>query len=109
MVAYFERYATEFGLPVQEDTIVRSVEGTRSGGFRVSAVGSEGAEQSIEARSVVVASGLMQSPKIPGVSSQFPASVKQLHAADFRSSNQLPDGSVVVVGEASRVARSQRI
>ena len=98
LVAYFERYATEFGLPVQEDTIVRSVEGTRSGGFRVSAVGSEGAEQSIEARSVVVASGLMQSPKIPGVSSQFPASVKQLHAADFRSSNQLPDGSVVVVG-----------
>ena len=98
LVAYFERYAKQFDLHVREGITVTSIDPASGGGFVVQAVGPDGAIDSIESRSVVVASGIMQSPKIPGVSTQFPASLLQIHAADFRSSGQLPEGSVVVVG-----------
>jgi putative flavoprotein involved in K+ transport len=99
LVAYFERYAAENALPVREGVSVTRVDPQPAySGFVVTAQTPSGAEESIEARNVVVASGSMQSPKVPTISERFPASLTQLHAADYRSPDALPDGAVVVVG-----------
>jgi putative flavoprotein involved in K+ transport len=97
LVAYFEDYATRFGLPVRQGTTVTSVE-PHGEDFTVEAVDAEGEVKQYQAHNVVVASGIMQSPKIPKLTERFPASIRQLHAADFRSADGLPEGAVVVVG-----------
>lgn len=54
----------------------------------------------LRARAVVVASGGENLPRIPGLARGLPGRVAQLHAADYRSPGQLPDGAVLVVGSA---------
>ena len=54
----------------------------------------------LRARAVVVASGGENLPRIPGLARGLPGRVVQLHAADYRSPGQLPDGAVLVVGSA---------
>lgn len=100
LVDYFEQYAAEFGLPIRRGMTVTAVDRNNGDGtFCVEAVDSSGATEVRRARNVVVASGIMQTPKIPQqVSAQFPAALLQLHAGDYRSAGQLPDGAVVVVG-----------
>ena len=52
----------------------------------------------LRARAVVVASGGENLPRIPGLARALPGRVAQLHAADYRNPDQLPDGAVLVVG-----------
>ena len=52
----------------------------------------------LEARSVVVASGIMQTPKIPGFAAQIPDSVQQFHTADYRSADTLPPETNLMLG-----------
>ncbi|MGI4777482.1 MAG: MSMEG_0569 family flavin-dependent oxidoreductase [Janthinobacterium lividum] len=47
---------------------------------------------------VVVASGGYQKPVVPRMAERLPASVVQLHSAQYRNPAQLPDGAVLVVG-----------
>jgi putative flavoprotein involved in K+ transport len=54
----------------------------------------------ILARTVVVASGDQNLPKIPALASTFPRRVAQFHTADYRGPHQLPEGAVLVVGSA---------
>lgn len=54
----------------------------------------------ILARTVVVASGDQNLPKIPALASTFPRRVAQFHTADYRCPHQLPEGAVLVVGSA---------
>ncbi|HEU4895263.1 MAG TPA: SidA/IucD/PvdA family monooxygenase, partial [Acidimicrobiia bacterium] len=57
-----------------------------------------GMSESLTARSVVVASGGQVTPKVPAISRRFPESIVQLHAADYRSPEELSEGAVVVIG-----------
>jgi putative flavoprotein involved in K+ transport len=52
----------------------------------------------IRARTVVVATGAENVPRIPALARAFPDRVGQYHAADYRRPGLLPDGPVLVVG-----------
>lgn len=97
LVSYFERYVARFDLPVRAGVAVTAVERAAMGeGFVVRT--DDPAAASLQARCVVVASGILQTPRIPALSADVPDSVAQLHTADYRSPDALPPGAVVVVG-----------
>jgi putative flavoprotein involved in K+ transport len=97
LVDYFEGYAAEFELPVTEGVTVTSVDADGDG-FRVTYEDADGVVDRATAANIVVASGIMQAPKIPRVRERFPESLLQLHASDYRSPETLPPGAVVVIG-----------
>ncbi len=97
LIDYFEQYAAKFELPVTEGVTVTGVDGNGDG-FRVTYEDASGAADAVTAANVVIASGMMQAPKIPGIRHRFPESLLQLHASDYRSAENLPPGAVVVIG-----------
>ena len=97
LIDYFERYAAKYELPVTEGVRVTGVNAS-DGGFRVTYQDAAGVVGTVAAANVVVASGIMQAPKIPEIRAQFPESILQLHASDYRSPAALPPGAVVVIG-----------
>jgi putative flavoprotein involved in K+ transport len=54
----------------------------------------------LRARTVIVASGDQNLPRVPRLARALPGWVAQRHTADYRSPGQLPDGAVLVVGSA---------
>ena len=99
LVDYFERYVERFQLPVRTGVIVVSVEQAEgSDNFIVKTKANGKAEESVRSRSVVVASGILQTPKFPAARSRIHRNILQLHTADYRSPKELPPGAVVVVG-----------
>lgn len=97
LVDYFEQYAGKFDLPVTEGVTVTGVD-VDGDGFRVTYEDTAGKVDTVTAADVVVASGMMQAPKIPRIRERFPESLLQLHASDYRSPENLPPGAVVVIG-----------
>ncbi|MEJ2239352.1 MAG: NAD(P)-binding domain-containing protein [Gemmatimonadales bacterium] len=97
LVEYFERYTAKFDLPVVDGVTVTGVD-TDDAGFRVTCENTAGAAITVTATNVVIASGMMQAPRIPRVRELFPESLLQLHASEYRSPEHLPPGAVVVIG-----------
>ncbi|OUM42721.1 NAD(P)-binding domain-containing protein [Arthrobacter sedimenti] len=54
----------------------------------------------VEARTIVVASGGENVPRVPALASRLPDRIVQRHAATYRNPGALPDGGVLVVGSA---------
>jgi len=78
LVYYFQRYVESFQLPVQTGTSVISVERTKDEeGFIVNTSIDGQVEESVLSRSVVIASGSQQMPKIPSIRSQIPDNITQ--------------------------------
>jgi putative flavoprotein involved in K+ transport len=99
LVHYFQRYVENFQLPVRTGTSVISVEpNEHEDAFIVKTSGDGQVEESVLSHSVVIASGALQTPKIPSVRSQVPENITQLHTADYRNASALPPGAIVVVG-----------
>lgn len=59
------------------------------------------AEEAVEARQVVLATGPFNEPYTPPLAAQLSSVVHQLHSADYRRPDQLPPGRVLVVGAAN--------
>ena len=97
-VSRLHHYATDQRLPVREHTPVVKVEPRRRGGFTVTTGGADPGV--LDAWAVVVASGIMQQPRVPALSRDVPDQVRQLHTAEYRNPQALPDGAVLVVGSA---------
>jgi putative flavoprotein involved in K+ transport len=97
LIDYFEHYAAKFMLPVTEGVTVTGVN-ANGDGFLVTFEDATGAVDTVTAANIVVASGMMQAPKIPSIRDRFPESLLQLHASDYRSPESLPPGAVVVIG-----------
>ena len=93
VVAYLERYASTFELPVRVDSPVRSVRASDDGRFLVGVDGG-----SIEADAVVVATGPFQAPFIPAVAAGLGAEVFQVHSVGYQRPAEVPPGRVLVVG-----------
>lgn len=93
---YFVAYADMIEAPIRCGVDVRKVQkvGGRPG-FRV-----ETSKGTIEAKSVVVATGAFHTPIIPNFVPRD-AGVTQIHSHDYRNPTQLPDGAVLVVGAGS--------
>lgn len=54
----------------------------------------------IQARTVVIATGGENAPRVPALARALRGRVVQYHAAHYRNPDQLPDGTVLVVGSA---------
>ncbi|HEU5203479.1 MAG TPA: NAD(P)/FAD-dependent oxidoreductase [Candidatus Limnocylindrales bacterium] len=93
VIAYLTDYAQRFQLPVEFNSRVQAVRPRDDGGFLV-----ELADRTYEADQVVVATGPFQVPFTPPVAAGLGSEVVQLHSSRYRSPDDLPTGTVLVVG-----------
>lgn len=101
LIAYFHRYVERSRLPVRIGVTVVSIKrDVKTGHFVVETNADGQTPEKVSSRSVVIASGLQQSPKIPPARSAVPANITQMHTAAYRNAAALPPGAVVVVGSA---------
>ncbi|MBK0031228.1 MSMEG_0569 family flavin-dependent oxidoreductase [Erwinia sp. S43] len=99
IVAYIERYARSFNAPLREGVTVEQVT-QRGEGFQLRTSAGE-----FLADRVVVAVGNYHRPRFPEIAAQLPKHIAQVHSADYKSSQQLPEGEVLVVGSAQSGAQ----
>ena len=92
VVKSFDDYVERFLLPVYCGVEVFSVE--KIGDMYVVRTSAG----NYEAENVVIATGLYQSPKIPGFSAEIPPAILQMHSMEYRNPSTLPEGAVLVVG-----------
>ena len=92
VAAYLQAYAAKFDLPVRLNARVTDLARTQEG-FEVRTD-----SDVLRARRVVVATGPFQVPFVPPAARRLDGSVTQLHTAEYRNSDALPDGPVLVVG-----------
>jgi len=92
VVTYLENYARSFGAPVRTRVGVTRVRRS-SGSFVV-----ETSDGPVSAHNVVVASGAYQRPTRNPLAEQMPADVLQLHTSQYRRPEQMPTGSILIVG-----------
>ena len=93
---YLEDYAQQINAPIHCGVEVERVskqEGTP--GFIV-----ETTDLTYRANHIVAATGPFQKPVIPPIIPQQPG-LQQIHSADYRNPDQLPDGAIMVVGAGS--------
>jgi putative flavoprotein involved in K+ transport len=89
---YLQAYASAFNLPVRLNARVTRLSKTDDG-FEV-----QTADNTFGARQVVVATGPFQVPFVPPMAATLDPSVTQVHSADYRNPQALPEGPVLVVG-----------
>jgi putative flavoprotein involved in K+ transport len=92
MADYLEEYARHFDLPVRSGTAVEALS-KKDDRFVVTA-----GEETFEADNVVVATGVMQKPVVPGFAPELDPRIRQLHSSDYRNLSQLQEGGLLVVG-----------
>ena len=96
VAAYFETYAKKFDAPIRTGVEVKKVvRNSDRPGFTI-----ETSEGVIQANRVVCATGPFQRPVIPPVAPKDTA-LTQIHSAEYRNPQQLPEGAVLVVGAGS--------
>src|SRR5947209_16383977 len=93
---YLETYASHFELPVMGDTPIRWLERTNDG-FRATSEAGE----TIDSRTVVLATGAYQQPAVPPIARQLSSDVLQLSPETYTSPAQIPPGEVLVVGDGA--------
>jgi len=93
VIAYLERYAETFQLPVELNSELKRLELGDDGSFRLELEGA-----TITADQVVVATGPFQTPYVPKVAEKLSADVFQIHAVGYRRPHAVPPGAVLVVG-----------
>jgi putative flavoprotein involved in K+ transport len=89
---YLQAYAQAFDLPVRLNARVTRLSKTDVG-FEVRT-----ADAIYRAGQVVVATGPFQVPFVPPMAAKLDPSVTQVHSADYRNPQALPEGPVLVVG-----------
>jgi putative flavoprotein involved in K+ transport len=89
---YLEAYAAAFDLPVRLNAQVTDLRRVGDD-FEVGT-----AAASYRARQVVVATGPFQVPFVPPQAAKLDPSVTQVHSADYRNPQALPEGPALVVG-----------
>ena len=92
VIAYLERYAETFELPIELNSSVRKLTAGNDG-FVLDAGG-----RTITAEHVVVATGPFQKPYVPEVASRLGPDVVQMHSTGYRNPGDIPHGAVLVVG-----------
>ncbi|NPT44241.1 SidA/IucD/PvdA family monooxygenase [Paraburkholderia sp. 1N] len=93
---YFEAYARKFNAPIRTGVeVTKVVRNAGRPGFTV-----ETTKGVIEANRVVVTTGPFQRPVIPPIAPEA-GELTQIHSAEYRNPQQLPEGGVLVVGAGS--------
>jgi putative flavoprotein involved in K+ transport len=89
---YLQAYVAAFDLPVQLNAKVTELRRVGDG-FEVRT-----ADTTYRARQVVVATGPFQVPFVPPPAAKLDPAVTQVHSADYRNPQALPEGPALVVG-----------
>ena len=92
VIDYLESYASIFELPVQLDSKVDAVK-AEGGGFILDLGG-----RTLAADQVVVATGPFQVPNVPPFAAELTSEAVQMHSTGYRRPDDVPHGTVVVVG-----------
>jgi putative flavoprotein involved in K+ transport len=96
VAAYFAAYAQKIDAPIRTGVEVKRVErNVNRPGFTI-----ETSKGVFEANHVVAATGPFQLPVIPPIAPEDKG-ITQLHSAEYRNPEQLPEGAVLVVGAGS--------
>jgi putative flavoprotein involved in K+ transport len=93
ILAFLERYAEAIGAPVREGVDVTAVRPASDGGLAL-----ETSAGSIDAQTVVLATGAYQRPHRPEAAAMLPPDLLQIDVEDYRNPDELPAGAVLVVG-----------
>jgi putative flavoprotein involved in K+ transport len=93
VIAYLEEYATMIGADLREGVEATALRRVGDDGYAVETEGGE-----LRAANVVVATGAYQRPTPIPFAQHAPADVFQLDTNAYRRPDQLPPGSVLVVG-----------
>jgi putative flavoprotein involved in K+ transport len=93
VITYLERYAETFELPVELNSEVTRLERGDDGRFRLQVDG-----RTSTAGQVVVATGPFQTPHVPELAGKVSRDVFQTHAVGYRRPDDVPRGTVLVVG-----------
>ena len=94
IVQYIENYAKSFNPPIKEGVEVSKIKKSESQNiFEITTnIGNYTADQ------VVIAVGGYHRPKLPRIAEKFPEGITQIHSSQYKNPDQLPEGSVLVVG-----------
>jgi putative flavoprotein involved in K+ transport len=92
VIAYLERYAETFELPIQLNSNVRRLS-SDSGRFLLEVGG-----RTVTVDQVVVATGPFQTPYVPRPAARLAPDVVQFHSTGYRRPSDIPEGAVLVVG-----------
>ena len=92
VIAYLERYAETFELPIKLNSEARGL--SHEGGRFVLEVGG----RTVTADQVVVATGPFQTPFVPKLAQDLDPGVWQVHSTGYRQPGDVPEGAVLVVG-----------
>lgn len=93
VVSYFERYVRTFGLPVRQHTPVTALARLPTGQYEARTE-----TDRLRARAVVLATGGMSRPRVPGIAGRLPEDVLSISAGEYRNAEAVPEGAVLVVG-----------
>jgi putative flavoprotein involved in K+ transport len=93
VIAYLERYAEAFDLPIELNSEVTKLELGDDERFRLERDG-----RTVTADQVVVATGPFQTPYVPKLAEKLSSDVFQTHATGYRRPSDVSDGTVLVVG-----------
>ena len=95
VIAFIERYAQVISAPVRTNTAVTALRATDSG-YLVTTD-----RDDWQCRTVVIASGACNIPRVPALAALVPPGIASLTAMDYRNPDQLDDGGVMVVGASA--------
>ena len=95
IIARISGYAEAISAPLRTHTAVTSVSRV-DGGYRVATGSGE-----LRCRTVVLASGAANTPRVPGLRSAVPPEVLCLTPFEYHNPEQLPRGGVLVVGASA--------
>jgi FtsP/CotA-like multicopper oxidase with cupredoxin domain/cation diffusion facilitator CzcD-associated flavoprotein CzcO len=93
VIVYLERYAQTFELPIELNSAVKELDRDDERRFRLEVDG-----RTITADQVVVATGPFQTPYVPRLAERLADDVVQTHAVGYRKPDEVPSGTVLVVG-----------
>ena len=94
-IAFLEGYAKAIDAPVRKHTTVTRVRCTDDG-YEVATD-----RGTWRARTVVIASGACNLPKVPALARAVPPAISQVTALEYRSPDQIAEGGVLVVGASA--------
>ena len=94
-IEFIERYAEVIRAPVQTETEVTSVRSV-DGGYELATT-----RDDWRCRTLVLATGACNIPRIPAVSELVPPSISMLTPMEYRNPHQLEEGGVLVVGASA--------
>src|SRR5215208_8088512 len=93
VIAYLERYAETFDLPIELSSDVKELDRGDDGRLRLQRDG-----RTTTADQVVLATGPFQAPYVPTLADELADDVFQTHAVGYRRPDEVPQRTVVVVG-----------